>query len=103
VNRLAVSRSPRRGKTGEGESVKRKVTTHYKAIVTKYHGPTNARGSRISASDLDGNRVVVSMDYTLNSDSNHERAAVALADKMGWKGNLAGGALKHGYAFVFVS
>jgi hypothetical protein len=43
------------------------------------------------------------MDYTLNSDSNHERAAVALADKMGWKGNLAGGALKHGYAFVFVS
>lgn len=31
-----------------------------KAITTTFHGPTNTRGSRIVASDQDGNRVTVS-------------------------------------------
>lgn len=68
-----------------------------KAIITKYHGPTNTRGSRIRASDLDGNRVTVSFDHALNGDGNHDAAAVALCRKMGWshhnlmRGGLGGG------------
>ena len=83
--------------------MERTVNTHYKAIITKYHGPTNSRGSRISADDSDGNRVYVSYRHNLNSDENHCAAARALADKMNWKGNLAGGGIKNGVAFVFVS
>ena len=59
-----------------------------KAIQTKYHGPCNVRGSRISASDLDGNRVFMSLDPALNSDDNHKAAVVALCKKMKWTGKL---------------
>jgi hypothetical protein len=48
-----------------------------KAIVTKFHGPGNVRGSRYSASDLDGNRVICSTNFALGSEGNHDRAARA--------------------------
>ena len=74
-----------------------------KAIETKYHGPTNSRGSRFSAKDSDGNRVTLPHDYALNSYANHEAAAVALVQKMGWgPARIIGGATREGYAFVFV-
>lgn len=74
-----------------------------KAITTKFHGPTNSKGSRYSAIDSDNNRVTLSTDYALNSDENHRRAAVALCEKMGWKGaeSLIGGGTKEGMVFVF--
>ncbi len=72
-----------------------------KAIVTKYHGPTNFKGSRISASDEDGNRITVSYPYELSGEAVHRKAAQALCDKMGWTGELVGGSLKRGYVFVF--
>ena len=72
-----------------------------KAITTKYHGPSNVRGSRVSASDLDGNRVTISYPYELSGEDVHRKAADALCAKMGWTGALAGGAVKHGYVFVF--
>jgi hypothetical protein len=62
-----------------------------KAIITKYHGPTNSRGSRISASDEDGNRVTVSYDHA--SHDPHRLAAIALCKKMGWTGTLIEGGL----------
>ena len=78
----------------------------FQAIVTKYHGPTNVRGSRISAR-ADAGRVIVSYDHALDISGNHKAAAQALADKLGWteaKGYpaLAGGALpgNAGYCFV---
>lgn len=75
-----------------------------KAILTRFHGPTNTRGSRYSASDSDGNRVSVSADYALNSDGNHDAAAVALCVKMGWtKHGLVRGGWKGGNAYVFDS
>lgn len=75
-----------------------------KAIVTKYHGATNSRGSRYSASDTDGNRVSVPTDYALSSDGNHDAAAIALCRKMGWlKHNLMRGAFKNGNVYVFDS
>lgn len=73
-----------------------------KAITTKYHGPTNVRGSRIIAREPDGASVVRPYDHALNSDQNHQRAAEALADQLGWTGRLVQGALKDGYVHVFV-
>lgn len=74
----------------------------YQAIITKYLGPTNTRGSRISAKAAAG-RVSVPYDHALNIEGNHTAAAQALADKMGWKGALVGGGVPDGsgYAFVF--
>lgn len=54
-----------------------------KAIITKYHGPTNTRGSRITATDGD-NRISLSMDDALNHDANHDAAAAALCRKLKW-------------------
>jgi len=90
------------------------------AIVTKYLGPTNYRGSRIVASvpsriaDCDPAsaaeypthrpshwRLTVSYDYSLSGEAVHRVAAQALADRLGWDGALIAGALADGYAFVF--
>ncbi len=72
-----------------------------KAIETKFIGPSNVRGSRYAATDSDGNRVILSADHSLRSDMNHRRAAEALRDKMGWKGELVSGGTKYGETFVF--
>ena len=75
----------------------------FNAIVTKYTGATNTRGARIWASTSDGHRVSISYPYELSGEACHKKAAEALCEKMGWKGQLAGGGLKNGYVFVFVS
>lgn len=64
-----------------------------KAIITKYHGPTNFHGSKIIASDGDGNRASVHYRSELNSDENHKSAVKALCEKMHWTGILARGDL----------
>jgi hypothetical protein len=73
-----------------------------KAIMTKYLPPGNVLGSRIRASDEDGNRVILSWDHSLDGYGNALVAAQTLKEKMGWDGYLAGGSLKEGYVFVFV-
>ena len=73
-----------------------------KAIITKYHGPTNYKGSRITASDEDGNRITISYPYELSGEDVHRKAAEALCEKMNWKGGLIGGSLKNGYVFTFI-
>ncbi len=72
-----------------------------KAISTKYHGPTNTRGSRISANDSDGNRVSIPYPHELSGEDVHRKAAQTLCNKMNWPGKLVGGAVKNGYVFVF--
>lgn len=72
-----------------------------KAIVTKYRGPTDTRGSRITASDEDGNRVVMPYDHALNAEGNHVAAADKLCAKMGWTGKRACGGIKGAYVYVF--
>jgi len=74
------------------------------AIVTKYHGPTNTRGSRISAQSA-GGRVSVSYDHELTSGQNHAKAAATLAAKLGWSGRMVGGGSPDstGSIFVFVA
>ncbi len=72
-----------------------------KAIITKYHGPTDLNGARISASDEDSNRVYIPYPYELDGEACHRAAADELCKKMNWAGRLIGGAIKTGYAFVF--
>lgn len=73
-----------------------------KAIKTTYKGPTNVRGSRIVATDGDGNRITLPWDHSINGEKNHARAAIALCAKMQWSGKLAEGSLRDGHVFVFI-
>lgn len=59
-----------------------------KAIVTKYIPATNTRGSRIAASDEDGNRISIPYPHELSGEAVHRQAAEALCAKMGWHGRL---------------
>lgn len=73
-----------------------------KAIWTRYKGPTDCRGSRIIATDEDGNRVTVPYDHALSGASVHAVAARALVAKMGWGPcTMIAGGIKNGYCFVF--
>ena len=63
------------------------------AITTKYHGPTNTRGSRISATSASGIRVYMPYSYDLSVDECHEKAAEALCTKLGWTGQMIGGSM----------
>lgn len=74
-----------------------------KAIITKYHGPTDRRGSRVSATDTDRNRITIPYDDELRHDDAYAAAAIALCKKMGWKGKLIGGGTKTGMVFVFAN
>lgn len=60
-------------------------TAHYRAIRTRFVGPTNYRGSRIIADAGDTqSRVTLEWDHSLNSEQNHATAAMAVVAKMGW-------------------
>lgn len=72
-----------------------------KAIETRFYGPTNTRGSRITARDMDGNAATIPYPYELSGEDCHRAAAEQLCGKMGWSGSLIGGATKRGYVFVF--
>ncbi len=76
-----------------------------KAIVTKYHGATDTRGSRISAKAEGLPSVSVPYPHEFSGEEAHWQAVKALCAKMGWKGRMhAGGNVKDdGYTFVFVA
>ena len=74
-----------------------------KAITTRYRGPTDTRGARITASDQDGNRVSISYPHDKREGQEaHFAAARELCDRMQWHGKLAGGATRDGYVWVWV-
>jgi hypothetical protein len=68
-----------------------KVRT-FQAIVTKYIGPSNVKGSRIKAKANAGS-VILSWDGALDTDDNHHAAAKKLANKFDWVGEWHCGAL----------
>jgi hypothetical protein len=72
-----------------------------KAITTKYHGCTDTRGSRISATDGD-NRVSIPYPHELNTEEAHKLAAQTLCKKLGWDYQFITGGTKEGYVHVFV-
>lgn len=53
------------------------------AIVTKFIGPTDHRGSRVKATAAAGS-ITVNWSYNLNTDQNHTHAARKLVEKLGW-------------------
>ena len=66
------------------------------AIVTKYHGPTDRKPSRITAR-CDAGRIVVQWDHRLNVADNHREAVSALATKLGWSGTWILGSLPESF------
>lgn len=82
-------------------SIKPSLHNHFarQAIVTRYHGPTDTRGARVSATAA-GGRLVLPYDYAGEAYDNHAAAALALAAKLKWDGSWVGGALPTGdYCF----
>jgi hypothetical protein len=81
---------------------------HY-AIVTRAKEIKFNRRSRISATAAGCKRRYFDWEYSLNPDSNHRAAAMALAAERGWisageNRTLAGGVLADGsYVWVFVA
>ncbi len=72
------------------------------AIETKFLGPTNYRGSRIKAYTESGLSLTLSYDHSLRQGVEaHAPAALALAARMGWTGDLIGAGTSTGYVFVF--
>jgi hypothetical protein len=74
------------------------------AIVTKYHGPTNYKGSRISAR-ADAGRIVRLYDHALTLEENHAQAALDLMEEKGWMRpgrRLHGGGLPSNAGYCFV-
>jgi hypothetical protein len=70
------------------------------AITTKYHGPTDTRGARISATSESGIKVFIPYPHELRSEEGHIKAMRALCSKLKWVGKYVGGAVKNGYVFV---
>jgi hypothetical protein len=73
----------------------------FAAITTRFHGPTNSRGSRITATSQAG-RLTLPYDHRYNADENHTLAARALAKKLEWRGHWYGGGLPNGRGYAFV-
>jgi hypothetical protein len=72
------------------------------AITTKYLCPTNTKGSRIVATDDEGNRVIVGVDNRFLTSDQHRTAAQLLCKKMGWPdAELCEGVIRDGHVFVF--
>lgn len=75
------------------------------AILTKYIGPTNTKGTRIKA-ECAAKSLTVSWDHSVDVQENHEQAAAQLAEVLGWGpdyGTLMSGCLPSGdYCHVFV-
>lgn len=79
------------------------------AILVKYHGPTNTKGARISATCAAG-RLTVALNHGVDANENCALAAEALVHKLGWtadqgkgfEGVWVGGTLPNGdVVFVF--
>ncbi len=65
------------------------------AILTRYHGPTDTRPSRLTAR-ADAGQITVSYDHALNGQQNHRAAAAAMIHSLGLVGTWQGGHLHDG-------
>jgi len=79
------------------------------AIETRYHGPTNNKGSRISARTPGGARLFISYPHEFSGIDCHAEAAEKLARQLEWiksedvfADHFAPGALRDSYVFVNV-
>lgn len=77
------------------------------AIITKYHGPGNVRGSRVTAQSADKNpntrkyeRLTLEYDQALSSLMAHAKVAEKLATRIGWFGVWVMSSTEDGYIFL---
>lgn len=82
----------------------------FQAIETKYHGATDTKVSRISATSASGIKVYIDYPHELSGCDCHARAAEKLARKIGWlkqgeefSGKYIAGGTRAGYVFVQAS
>jgi len=84
-------------------------TARYRAIRTRYVGPSNTKAGRIVADAGDrASRVTFEYDHSLNTVQNHAYAALLVTRKMGWTPEpdnrftpLTGGGYNAEYFWVF--
>jgi hypothetical protein len=71
------------------------------AIITKYIGPSNTRGSRIKASCSAGS-ITIGYPHEQSIQGAHAAAAMALVRKLGWQsyGDWQCGGVETGFVFV---
>lgn len=73
------------------------------AIVTRYLPAVGSKGSRIKASSAAG-QITVPFDHSLNSETRHAQAAIALCKKLNWSGEMVSGEMPNGdTCHVFVN
>ena len=72
------------------------------SITTKYHGPSNVKGARVSATSSSGSgmRVYLAWDHAADTNTNHKLAAARLAEKMNWHGTWAVGYAPGGRGYM---
>ena len=70
-------------------------------ITTKFHGPTDTLGARISATSTSGIRVYVGYEYGLSGNGPHDVAVIKLCNKLDWTGTFIIGGTDTGYVYVF--
>ena len=73
------------------------------AIINKYLGPTNHRGSRIKATCYSGT-ITIGFDHELSGEAAHKKAAMALIERLKWSApsGLTVGATPSGNGYVFI-
>jgi hypothetical protein len=72
----------------------------YQSITTKYLGPTNTKGARITARTSSG--ISITLLYDSSSNCPHRIAAIALIRKLKWLGTWAEGGTNTGHVYVYV-
>jgi hypothetical protein len=70
-----------------------------KYIKTRFVGPTNFKGSRISVTDDDGNRKLIPIDHAWSDP--HRQAAGIFCESLNWHGTLVEGSSSKGNVYVF--
>jgi len=70
-------------------------------IETKFLPATNHKGARVKAwSSYGKDSLVLSYDYSLNTEEAHAKVAMALAEELGWFGDYICGGSDVGCVFV---
>ena len=69
------------------------------AIRTRYHGPTDSKGSRIIAK-CEAGSIQMPYNHALNLEANHAAAAQQLAERFSWAGVYHGGSFGGDYYWV---
>lgn len=69
-------------------------------ITTKFIQPTNNHGARIKATSSGGISMTLAYEHGMSTEENHEKVAMALAERLDWDYDFAVGDTPTGFVFV---